>query len=154
MDPLENIPIELRRHIYSFLVIKIMPQELLCIRHLHKKRTARHMIELCREMGFIPSLRREHTGEYAHPSALYFFWIKPKHLRRTYMMARTTVHFCTSLITRRCRICMDRDCRLHQKKDDNVERFLMDYIMRGTMDILPMRDPHTCRQYQQIIFVK
>ena len=151
MNPLRNLPKDVRAHIYSFLVIPIEREELVHMKQYHKTRTALYMIELCREMGFMHSLRGQNTGEYAHPSKLHFFWIKPRHLKKTYLVARTPDSVCcTSLLSRRCRICMDLNCNVHQKHDKNVETYLMNVIYSSFIENIQHRDLYTNIQYMSV----
>lgn len=150
--PLQNLPKDVRGHIYSFLTIPILRHELLHVRHYIRHKTAVQMINLCREMGFLSDLRTMESGEYAHPAKLYFFWIRPHHLRRTYMVARTRSDpFVTSGIAKRCRMCMSFSCIRHQLQDEQVERHLLDVIIRSKIHITAHRDIFTNRQYMDVV---
>ena len=150
--PLRDLPKDVRGHIYSFLTVPITQHELLSIRQRIKENTAIQMIDLCREMGFIEEVRGCLTGEYAHPSNLYFFWIRPKHSRHTYMVARTRHDpLITSGISKRCLKCMSFNCVRHQLRDQEVETYLMDVLLHSSISITAHRDVFTNKQYMDVV---
>lgn len=107
------------------------------------------IIDLCKEMGFIPELRTDRTGEYAHPKNLFFFRHRSKFFRKNFYIARTHIDdFCTSLPFKNiCRICFTFECKRHQLKNKIVEDYLSRWLQQNYYDFLPIKDKYTNRQF-------
>lgn len=151
---MDNLSFDIKKNIYEYLQHNIDKSEINMRKSMFKMKTIYNIIELCREMGFVKEFRSEISGDYADPTNLYFFWHKPKHYKKTIMVARSKQEdfFVTSCPAKKCHVCTKYDCNEHQKIDLIVEELLIQKLQNATIEIINKKDQFTDKQYMEIFY--